>query len=173
MLRKILLFVLVLMLIFPSFSLNSQTVEEISRGKLIALALNFKYTVSDKKYQLKDGYYEQFDPAEDRATIEVVDLALDDLNGDKRLDVAVILASNFGGSGHFYELTALISKGNQYLQSNNIELGDRIKIECIKIEQNRIILDMVVHGPNDPMCCPSQRVTQEFELKGNRLKKVK
>lgn len=127
------------MLIFPSFSLNSQTVEEISRGKLITLALNFKYTVSGKKYQLRDGYYEQLDPPEDRAIIEVVNLAPGDLNRDERLDVVVILASNFGGTGTFYELTALINKCNQYLQSNSIELGDRIKIECIKIEQNRIM----------------------------------
>ena len=32
-----------------------------------------------------------------------------------------------------------------------------------------IILDMRVHGPNDPLCCASQLETQRFALQGDQL----
>jgi hypothetical protein len=34
-------------------------------------------------------------------------------------------------------------------------------------------VDMVVAGPNDPLCCPSQAVTQTYRLQGGALATVK
>jgi hypothetical protein len=35
-------------------------------------------------------------------------------------------------------------------------LGDRIQINALSIENNKIVVDMITHGPEDPMCCPTQ-----------------
>jgi hypothetical protein len=48
-------------------------------------------------------------------------------------------------------------------------LGDRVKVNSVRIEENLIVVDMVTHGPNDPMCCPTQQVVQRYALEGNEL----
>ncbi len=35
-----------------------------------------------------------------------------------------------------------------------------------------MVVDLVTHGPDDPMCCPTQKVIQRYALDGGRLKQT-
>jgi hypothetical protein len=37
------------------------------------------------------------------------------------------------------------------------------------IEGAEIVVDMVTHGPDDSMCCPTQQVVQTYALQGEEL----
>jgi heat shock protein HslJ len=48
-------------------------------------------------------------------------------------------------------------------------LGDRVQINTLSVEDGEIVVDMTMHGPEDPMCCPTQQVVQTYELRDNGL----
>ena len=49
------------------------------------------------------------------------------------------------------------------------DLGDRVKINSLKIQSGKIIMDLVTHGPNDPSCCPTVKKIATYVLVGNKL----
>ena len=127
---------------------------------------------SKEKVKLNDGIYKE-KIAPDSATELVVRLtdkiAFGDLNGDGVEDAAVILLSDPGGSGTFYELAAVISREGKAKYAANVPLGDRVKVEEIDIRSGQIVVKMVIHHRTDPRCCPSLRVEQEYGLQGDEL----
>ena len=92
-----------------------------------------------------------------------------DLDADGAEDAIVILATQNGGTGHFVELAAVLNREGRAENVSTVSLGDRVGIEAARIEVGVIILDMRVHGPNDPMCCASQLETWRFRLEGGAL----
>lgn len=95
--------------------------------------------------------------------------AYGDLNGDGQPDAAVILESQMGGTGHFLELAAVLNQNGMPYNISSTYLGDRVIIRSINIENGVIVLDMVVHGPNDPMMGPSIEQTFSYQLHGTEL----
>lgn len=96
-----------------------------------------------------------------------------DLNSDGEEDAVVILVSNFGGSGVFVELAVMINdKGNPLYLDSEI-LGDRIIINSITIESSEIILDIVIQGPDDALCCPTLEKIVRYKISGNKLVEIK
>jgi hypothetical protein len=41
--------------------------------------------------------------------------------------------------------------------------------KSVLIESGEITVDMVTHGPDDPMCCPTVEATQKYKLQGDTL----
>jgi hypothetical protein len=95
--------------------------------------------------------------------------AFGDLDGDGIEDAAVVLATSGGGSGTFISLEAVINDEGTPNHVATAFLGDRVRPMSISIESGQIGVDMIAHGPDDPMCCPSLEVTQKYELKGDEL----
>jgi hypothetical protein len=95
--------------------------------------------------------------------------AYGDLNGDGKVDAAVILAENGGGSGTFESVAAVINLRGAPHQTGQVKLGDRVLVKSANIAKGVIHLNMLVQGPNDPLCCPSQAEVQSFWLLGNDL----
>jgi heat shock protein HslJ len=82
---------------------------------------------------------------------------------------AVVLYTQGGGTGTFWDL-ALLSKGAEgWVNTDTVLLGDRVKFSSIKINDDRIVLSLTVHGPEDPICCPTLEVEKRFAVQGNRL----
>lgn len=103
-------------------------------------------------------------------SVQMLDIfAYGDLNGDGKADAAVILAENQGGSGVFESVVAVLNQGGAPHQISSVQLGDREIIKSADISRAVIHLNMMVHGPNDPMCCPSQAEWHSFWLLGNDL----
>jgi len=103
-------------------------------------------------------------------SVQMLDVfAYGDLNGDGKLDAAVILAENGGGSGVFESVVAVLNQGGAPHQISQVQLGDRVLVKSANISLGVIHLNMIVQGPSDPLCCPSQPEMQSFWLLGNNL----
>jgi len=95
-------------------------------------------------------------------------VALGDLNDDGVADAVVAVVENGGGSGEFESLVAVLDQAGNPAQAGVVQLGDRVQINSVAIQNGQIVLQMLVQGPNDPMCCPSLPVTETYVLtKGN------
>lgn len=98
--------------------------------------------------------------------------AFGDLNGDGVDDAAVLLASDSGGSGAFIDLHAVLDDNGAPVDTASTFLGDRIQVNSLTIEAGVITVNMVTHGPNDPMCCPTVEQTLRFQLIDDALVEV-
>jgi len=95
----------------------------------------------------------------------------------------VILSVNFGGSGSFLEITALVNENGKIIQTNSIELGDRVIIKDLIFqpgfvsfrdrERDSIYLSLLTHKENDPSCCPTKQETLCFTLVRDENKEMK
>ena len=90
--------------------------------------------------------------------------AFGDLNGDGVGDATVSIGVNMGGSGVFEYIVAFVNEDGQPVQAGYYYVDDRAKIDSLKIENQRIVADALVHGPNDPMCCPSLPIQASLQL---------
>ena len=79
---------------------------------------------------------------------------------------AVILVTQPGGSGTFYDLAIVARVNDEPVNVATTFIGDRVQINAIAIDHGEVVLDMITHGPDDPMCCPAQHVIQKFSLQG-------
>jgi hypothetical protein len=118
--------------------------------------------------QLKDGEFTRRNP-DNPLFVNVVKIALGHLSNYQSKDAAVIYAYNTGGSGFFMVLCAVINDQGKPKNIALADLGDRVKINSLSIQAGKIILDMVVHGPNDPACCPTVKKIATYKLVGNKL----
>ena len=128
---------------------------------------------ADGVAQLVDGEYEEEIVPGAASKLVIVfypDMyAFGDLDGDGVEDAAVVLATSGGGSGTFISLEAVINDEGTPHHVATAFLGDRVEINSVAIESGEITVDMVTHGPDDPLCCPTLEVTQEYELQGDTL----
>ena len=120
--------------------------------------------------RLEDGEYRA--PAAPGSASEIV-IALTEYVAVGELDgqsaAAVILYTDGGGSGTFYELHVMVDRDGQPYDVAWTQLGDRVQINSLAVEGDEIVVDMVTHGPEDPMCCPTQQVVQTYALQGEEL----
>ena len=96
-------------------------------------------------------------------------MAFGDLNGDGAGDAAVLLAENYGGSGVFVSLVALLNQKSQPVQAGSILIDDRPVINSLGIKDGQIFLDATVHGPNDPGCCAAKQTRQTYRFIAGKL----
>jgi len=87
-------------------------------------------------------------------------------------DYAVVLTESSGGSGSFIYLALLRPEGNELVNFATTLLGDRIDIRSLTIANREIRASLVVHGPDDPVCCPSERTERSWQLIGNEISEV-
>ena len=94
-------------------------------------------------------------------------IAYGTLNGQPA--AAVVLVTDLGGSGTFYELAVVHLQDGRPVNVATTPLGDRIKVEAVAIQNDQVVVDMVTHAPTDPLCCPTQRVRVTYEVHGDQL----
>ena len=103
-------------------------------------------------------------------TVTVGDLAaFGDLNSDTVDDAVVILSEWYGGTGTNVFVAAVINWAGTSHHAASMLIDDRAIINSMRIENGFIIVDAVVHGDNDPGCCPSQQKTRIFRLVDQNL----
>jgi hypothetical protein len=156
---------------FPALSTptDQPTTQEIN----LELLHNFTYKLESSaglQVTLVDGNFTVNDPAQNLAASgRLVNAALGDLNGDGVTDAAVTLAANFGGSGTFHELVVVLSQDGKAVQAADLFLEDRLGEKQLTITDGLIILEMVRHGPNDPLCCPTENAVAVYRYQAGQL----
>jgi hypothetical protein len=118
---------------------------------------------------LTNGAYQEGSGAEIFSVSITGAIAFGDLNGDGLEDAAAILVENGGGTGQFESVVVMINQGGVLAQAGVAQLGDRVQINSLAIQAGRVLLDMLVQGPNDAMCCPTQPLTQAYQHLANGL----
>jgi hypothetical protein len=130
---------------------------------------------ADGYIRLSDGVYsEKYDKETGTGlSARLLDtISIGDLDRDEVNDAAVILVSDPGGTGTFYDLHVFIN-GLFFLYSGGEDfLGDSIKIEDIFIENQKVYIDMLIHGQEDPVCCPSKEVSRAYLIEDHELIKL-
>ncbi len=127
----------------------------------------FDFGESMPSFTLVDGTYQSgtdtSQPGYFQATMSDK-VAFGDLNGDGLGDAAVSIGINMGGTGVFQYVVAILNQGGQPVQAGYYYVDDRASIDAMAINDLRVVVDAMVHGPNDPMCCPTLKVQASLQL---------
>ena len=122
---------------------------------------------------LADGRFEGDDSTSGftpRLAVTLADnvYASGDLTGDGVDEAVALLAANFGGSGVFESFVIVGKSAGAPAHLASISLGDRPRVTDVSIQDGVLVADMIVHGPDDPMCCPTQFARREWRLEDGR-----
>lgn len=119
--------------------------------------------------QLTDGQYEEeiAPGSASKIGVQMLDtIAFGDLDGDSFADAAVILVTNGGGSGSFYELFAVLDRQGEPAPVASAMLGDRIQVNSLLVQPGEIVVDMLTQGPDDAMAGPpTQAEIRTYQIK--------
>ena len=108
--------------------------------------------------QLKDGQYQEGTDATtlDYAHVQLTDfISIGDLTGDGIDEAAAVIFENYGGTGNFGSLVIYTNGDGKPVFLTSTMIDDRPKINNLTIENGELKLDAIVHGLQDPGCCPS------------------
>jgi hypothetical protein len=121
--------------------------------------------------QLTDGKFEQGTPGSDNFMSAVMTdfAALGDLTGDGIDEAAALVSENYGGTGVFVFLAVYSQVDGVWTFQTSTMVDDRPQLTALSIANNEIFLDAVIHGMDDPMCCPTVRTTRHYRFVDNLL----
>ena len=152
----------------PIISAPSLAVEQLRNSQYQLAARDDHATV-----QLTDGQYQQGTDATtlDYANITLTDfVSIGDLTGDGIDEAAVVVFENYGGTGNFGSLAIYTNVNGSPVFLTSTMIDDRPKINSLKIENGELNLDAIVHGLQDPGCCPVLPTTRRYALVNNQLR---
>ena len=92
-----------------------------------------------------------------------------DLDGDGLADAAVLLARDSAGGGIDQFLALVVRRDGRLRNVATAALGDRLAVRSIAVDQRALLLDVVTHGPSDPVCCPMLKQRWHLHLNRDRL----
>lgn len=87
-----------------------------------------------------------------------------DLDGDGADEAVVLLDSVPGGTGRFLHLAVMARQAGQLSNIATAMVGDRVQVRAARIENQRIVLDVVQAGPGDAACCPGELASYSWKL---------
>lgn len=121
--------------------------------------------------QLNEGKFEQGTPGgTDFMAVTLTDfIAVGDLDADGRDEVAALVSENYGGTGVFVFLALYADVNDSLVFQTSRIVDDRPQLKELSIENGEIFLDAIIHGPDEPMCCPTLRTTRHYRWVDNQL----
>ncbi len=123
---------------------------------------------SDRAVRLTHGAYDSSDSL-GPVRVRLGKTAAGDLDGDRKRDAAVVLATNTGGSGTFMSVVAVLNRWGRAEPAGEVVLGDRTPVDSLYIADREIVVHFTDHGPRDPMCCPTVKTTRRLRVEDGRL----
>lgn len=114
-------------------------------------------------FRLTEGLYENREQRVRAQLIEPV-TASGDLDGDGVWDALALVVVNSGGSGIFEFAVAVTDRDGTPVQGGYEFLGDRVRVNRLRITDRQMTVDLITQGPNEPMCCPAQRVVRQLNI---------
>ncbi len=88
-----------------------------------------------------------------------------DLNKDGVKDAVVVLGVNYGGTGQYVHLAAMLFRADgTYWHGGDYAFEDRDVVQHLSIRNGVIAVESIVHGDDDPLCCPSVHTTKKLTL---------
>jgi hypothetical protein len=99
-----------------------------------------------------------------------------DLNGDSLRDAAVILYTDPGATGKFFNVVPVIASTTNQPEilggtvGHGVFLGDRVRPDSFWIDQHRVWLRIMEHAKGDEACCPTLWQQRTYRLIKDSLK---
>ena len=140
---------------------------------------NGEYRIDSKHIKLRDGFHTFFSNLSDSEkmktnpyenydgpySVQYEQSALGDLNGDGVQDGVVALGVNYGGTGQYIHLAAILfSTDGTYRNAGDYAFEDRDVVRHLSIRNGIIEAESIVHSKDDPLCCPSIHITKKLTL---------
>jgi hypothetical protein len=134
---------------------------------------NLEYSgIYDQAVKLSAGEYTGppfVEGGASRPTIALLTYAPGDLDQDGVSDAVVVLVENSGGSGNFIYMAAVLNESGIPVNTSTILLGDRVKVQSIRVVDGQIDVTVATHAPEDPLCCPTQQTEETYLLNNGQL----
>jgi hypothetical protein len=98
-------------------------------------------------------------------------IAFGDLNGDGQKDAAIITGENFGGTGEFISVQAVLNQGGYPIPDlAGALIDDRAQVQAVTIQDGEIVVNATIHGPGEPACCAATLSTRAYQLIAGSLR---
>ena len=152
-------------------SLPAETPPALAEEALANATYQSQYTKSGEATLVDGEYREQAAPGSATETVVMLTehMVVTQLE-DGQPAAAVILVTDPGGSGTFFDLHVLIASDGEPTDIATAFLGDRVQINSLSVNENGVIaVDMITQGPDDPMCCPTLHVLQTYVVQRGEL----
>jgi heat shock protein HslJ len=106
-----------------------------------------------------------------RPRVELVPggVARGNLVGKASADAAVLLSESSGGSGSRIYLAVVTTQGSRAVNVATTLVGDRVQVRSMRLDSTAIVLDLITHAAQDPMCCPTLKVTRVWRCRNDSL----
>jgi hypothetical protein len=148
-----------------------------SRLSLDVLRYGIYHSPDWGEFRLSDGLYYRTPPTSQESpeayTTHLLDTVLyGDINLDGLEDAVVFLNTQNGGTGHFIEMAAVLNLNGSPQNVSTLYLGDRVIVESGSVQNGLIIVNLLVQGPNDGACCPSQTAVWNVHLDNGQLVQI-
>ncbi len=96
-----------------------------------------------------------------------------DLDGNGTDEAVVLLNYAPGGTGQLFYLAVVTRRKSKIENIATALIGDRVQIRDVRIDQKRILVDVVQAGSTDAMCCPGEVTSLGWTLEPDgKLKPV-
>lgn len=92
-----------------------------------------------------------------------------DLDGDGTAETAAVIVTSAGESAAVAHLVLLDRKDQAVENVATRQLGDRVRVSELEIRDGVLRMTTIEHAPDDPACCPSQRLDRRFVMTGGTL----
>ena len=148
---------------------ESEAPDRLSLEDLQNAAYPLEYASSGTAQLVNGVFREQAAP--DSATETIIQLS-DFVNFDELESTpaaAVVLISDPGGSGTFYDLALVGTQAGKPVVLGTAFLGDRIVVKSLQLANGQIVVEMTTQGPDDPIVSPSQEVRSTYALQEGEL----
>ena len=147
--------------------------DELTLNQLKNLAYPLEYASSGSAKLVEGEFREPAAPGSAAETIIRLSdfVAFGEMGGEPA--AGVILISDPGGSGTFYDLALVVLQGEDSTVTGTAFLGDRIVVNSIEIVDDKIKVDMITQSPEDAMSSPTLNVVNVYSMVDNlRLEQV-
>jgi len=123
--------------------------------------------------QLKDRDYSVTHKDSSRAHLGLSpDFVFSDLDGDGYKDAIGSMTVNFGGSGVFNSLIIFLNKKGRALFAGSYFIGDRERVDSIKVSHDTLDAFLLVHGPQEPLCCPTLHEKRTLRFVKGKIERI-
>ncbi len=132
--------------------------------------------IYDSPVTLDDGRYAGppfLSGAASRPTLELLPTLFARAEREDGSVYLVVLSESSGGSGSFRYLAAVLERQGALVNTSTVLLGDRVDVEEIRIDGNRVTVRQLEAGNSGALCCPDEPVLRRWLLEDGQLEPVR